>query len=62
MTIRIANPDDAPAITAIYAPIVRDTVISFELEAPAVAEVRQRIADTSKLAGGTGIEPVASTV
>ncbi len=46
MAIRIANPDDGPAITEIYAPIVRDTVISFELEAPTVEEMRQRIATT----------------
>ncbi len=46
MTIRIANPDDAPAITEIYAPIVRDTVISFELEAPTIDEMRRRIATT----------------
>lgn len=46
MPIRIATPSDAEAITAIYAPIVRDTVISFELEPPSVDEMRGRIAAT----------------
>ncbi len=45
-TLRLAHPDDAPAITAIYAPIVRDTVISFELEPPTEAQMRERIAAT----------------
>lgn len=49
MTIRTATPDDAPAITAIYAPIVRDTVISFELQPPSVDEMRSRIVSTLKL-------------
>jgi phosphinothricin acetyltransferase len=46
MTIRIAHPDDAKAIHAIYAPIVSSTVISFELEPPSVTEVADRIAST----------------
>ena len=44
MLIRRAEPDDAEAIQAIYAPIVRDTTISFELEPPTVEEMRARIA------------------
>lgn len=44
--IRLATSDDAPAILAIYAPIVRDTPISFELEPPTLDDVRQRIAST----------------
>jgi phosphinothricin acetyltransferase len=44
--IRPATPDDAPAVLAIYAPIVRDTTISFELEAPTVDEMRERITAT----------------
>ena len=32
--IRPATPDDAPVVLAIYAPIVRDTTISFEHERP----------------------------
>lgn len=30
MRIRVATPDDADAIAAIYAPIVLETTISFE--------------------------------
>jgi phosphinothricin acetyltransferase len=43
-TIRLARPGDAAEIRAIYAPIVRDTAISFEYEVPSVAEIEQRIA------------------
>lgn len=44
MAIRHATPADAEAIRAIYAPLVRDTAISFELEVPSVAEIQRRIA------------------
>ena len=44
--IRIASPDDAPAVQAIYAPIVEQTAISFELEPPTVDEIRRRITYT----------------
>jgi phosphinothricin acetyltransferase len=44
LTIRAATAEDAPAIAAIYAPIVRDTVISFETEPPGEAEIARRIA------------------
>ena len=43
MLIRVATPDDAADIAAIYAPIVRDTVISFETEASDAAEMAGRI-------------------
>ncbi len=46
MIIRSARPDDAAAVQAIYAPVVRDTVISFETTAPTVDEMRARIAAT----------------
>jgi phosphinothricin acetyltransferase len=46
MKIRVATPDDAPAITDIYAPIVAGTAISFELEPPGVEEMRKRIEST----------------
>jgi phosphinothricin acetyltransferase len=46
MTLRTATPDDAEAITAIYAPIVANTTISFELEPPSVDEMRSRIVAT----------------
>jgi phosphinothricin acetyltransferase len=45
-TIRPATPQDAAGILAIYAPIVRDTAISFEVEPPTVPEMQQRISQT----------------
>lgn len=42
-TIRRATAADAERIQAIYAPIVRDTAISFEAVVPDVAEIRRRI-------------------
>ena len=44
--IRDASTSDAPAIAAIYAPIVQDTVISFELEPPGPDEFMRRIEKT----------------
>jgi L-amino acid N-acyltransferase YncA len=44
--IRVATPADAEQIQAIYAPIERDTAISFEYEPPTVDEMAQRIAGT----------------
>lgn len=44
--IRLATPADAEGIQAIYAPIVRDTIVSFELEPPSVEEMRSRIVAT----------------
>ena len=41
--IRLATTADAPAIHAIYAPIVRETPISFEWEVPAVEEIARRM-------------------
>lgn len=46
MKIRLATPEDAEALAAIYEPIVRDTSISFELEPPDAAEMRARIEKT----------------
>ena len=45
-TIRLATPDDAEAILTIYAPIVRETAISFEVEPPTRVEMQARIATT----------------
>jgi len=45
-SLRIATPDDAPGITEIYAPIVRETHLSAEFEAPGVEEMRRRIEST----------------
>ena len=44
--IRIATSADAPALAAIYAPIVRDTAISFEADPPDAAEMARRIEAT----------------
>lgn len=48
-TIRPATPDDAAAVWAIYAPLVTNTAISFELEPPTLQTLRERIASTLKL-------------
>lgn len=45
-TIRPATPEDAAALLAIYAPIVRETPISFEVEPPTRLEMQERIAQT----------------
>jgi L-amino acid N-acyltransferase YncA len=42
--LRLARPEDAPGVQAIYAPVVRDSVTSFELEPPSVEEVGARMA------------------
>ena len=42
--VRVARPDDAKAIAEIYAPYVRDTVISFEYVVPDEVEMAARIA------------------
>lgn len=41
---RIAEPDDAPAILAIYAPFCESTHVSFEIVAPTAGQMRERIA------------------
>lgn len=46
MLIRAANTSDAAVCAAIYAPIVRDTAISFELEPPTAEEFSRRITKT----------------
>ena len=45
-TIRVAEPSDGKAISAIYAPIVRDTVISFETVVPTAQEMAARVERT----------------
>jgi len=42
-TIRSAVEADAPALLAIYAPFVTDTIVSFELEVPSVEAFAGRI-------------------
>jgi phosphinothricin acetyltransferase len=44
--IRLASAQDAEQIQAIYAPNVRHTAISFEIEPPAVHEMQQRMNKT----------------
>ena len=41
--LRVAAPDDAPALRDIYAPYVEKTAISFECEAPTLEEFRRRM-------------------
>jgi L-amino acid N-acyltransferase YncA len=42
--IRLATPDDAAAVADVYRPYVESTVISFEVAAPDVTEMRRRMA------------------
>lgn len=49
LRIRVATAADAEGVHAIYAPVVRDTPISFETEVPDVAEMRSRILKTLPL-------------
>src|SRR3954471_19214391 len=44
--LRLARADDAAQILAIYAPVVRDTAISFEVEPPTLEAMRGRIVGT----------------
>jgi phosphinothricin acetyltransferase len=44
--IRAATDVDAPEITDIYRPVVENTMISFETEAPTIAEMRARLRAT----------------
>jgi phosphinothricin acetyltransferase len=44
--LRLATPNDAQAILAIYGPIVEETPISFETGAPSLAEMARRIRET----------------
>ena len=47
--LRFARATDAPGVLDIYAPIVRDTPISFETEPPSVDEMQRRIVETQKM-------------
>ena len=46
MSIRMATPEDAATLLSIYAPLVRETAITFELQPPTVDAFRHRIRDT----------------
>ena len=43
LRIRIATPEDAARLVAIYAPYVEQTAITFEYEVPSVEEFAGRI-------------------
>jgi phosphinothricin acetyltransferase len=44
--LRLATAADAASIHGIYAPIVRDTFISFEIDPPSVGEMERRVGKT----------------
>ena len=44
--LRVARPEDAPALLEIYAPYVTDTAITFEYDIPSTEEFAGRIAQT----------------
>ena len=46
LRLRVASPVDGAALAAIYAPVVRETVISFELEPPDADEMARRVERT----------------
>jgi L-amino acid N-acyltransferase YncA len=46
--LRLATLEDAPAIASIYAPWVRETGVSFELEPPSALMIAARIATISQ--------------
>lgn len=46
LTFRVARPEDAEGLLAIYAPYVEETAITFEYEVPSVEAFRARIAHT----------------
>lgn len=48
--IRMVSNDDAEACAAIYAPVVRETAISFETDPPTVDEMAVRIDEYLKIA------------
>jgi len=46
-TIRLASPDDAAAVAAIYGPFCESTAVSFEYVAPSAEEIANRIRTTT---------------
>ncbi len=46
--IRLATPEDSEALLDIYAPFVKNTVITFEYEVPTMAEFSSRITNISR--------------
>lgn len=43
VSIRVAQPDDAQAILDIYAPYIRDTVITFTSKIPTISEISNKM-------------------
>ena len=48
ITVRAATPHDAAAMQAIYAPIVAQTAVSFELNPPSIDDFAERIRTTTR--------------
>ena len=46
--LRVARPEDAPALLEIYAPYVTDTAITFEYDIPSTEEFAGRIAQNRR--------------
>jgi phosphinothricin acetyltransferase len=46
--IRLVTPSDVASIHAIYAPFCEDSAVSFELQAPTLVEMQQRVARISQ--------------
>lgn len=46
LDLRLAHPDDADGVSAIYGPVVETSPTTFELEVPPVGEMRRRIEET----------------
>ncbi|MDY6017690.1 MAG: GNAT family N-acetyltransferase, partial [Oscillospiraceae bacterium] len=46
--IRLARPEDAGELLAIYAPYVEETAVTFECSVPTAEEFRQRIIEIQK--------------
>ena len=47
--LRAAEPEDAAALLAIYAPYVTDTAVTFEYEVPGEDEFAERIRSTLRM-------------
>jgi phosphinothricin acetyltransferase len=48
LSMRLANPDDAQAILAVYAPYITNSTLTFETTVPSVPEYRERISSITQ--------------
>jgi L-amino acid N-acyltransferase YncA len=48
-SVRAAKHGDAPAVARVYAPYVRDTTVTFELEPPDASTMARRMTDTLEM-------------